>query len=68
MQVTAVEVDTLGKEVGKCTRQWTTNDEKNTNKHFQHFVTSSGKRRQTVNNEKKKEAEKRADEKEAIKF
>ena len=28
-RVTAGEVDTWGKELGKCTHQWTTNDEKN---------------------------------------
>ena len=28
-QVTAGEVDKLGKELGNCTHQWMTNDEKN---------------------------------------
>ena len=28
-RVTAGEVDKLGKEVGNCTHQWTTNDDKN---------------------------------------
>ena len=42
------------KELGKCIHQWTTNDEKNTKKHFRHLVSSSGKR-QTDNNKKKKE-------------
>ena len=27
-RVTAGEVDKLGKELGKCTRQWTTDDDK----------------------------------------
>ena len=54
-----------GKELGKCTHQRTTDDEKNTNERFRHSASSSGKRRQTDNNKKKKEAEKRTDEKEA---
>ena len=28
-QVTAGEVDKLGKELGNCTHKWTTNDDKN---------------------------------------
>ena len=28
-RVTAGEVDTLAKELGNCTHQWTTNDDKN---------------------------------------
>ena len=35
---------------------------------FQHWVSSSGKRRKTDNNKRKKEAEKRTDEKEATKL
>ena len=52
-----------GKEHGKCTHQWTTKDEKNTNERFRHLTSLSGKRRETDNNKKKKESEKRTDEK-----
>ena len=44
-----------------------TNDEKNTNERFPHLVSSLGKKRKTDNN-KKEEAEKRIDEKEATKL
>ena len=53
-RVTAGEVDTWGKELGKCTHQWTTNNEKNTNEHFRHLLSLSHKRRKTGNNKKKK--------------
>ena len=59
-------VDTRGKGLGKCTHQWTTNDEKNTNERFRHLVSSTGKSRKT--DKKTKEAEKRTDEKEATKL
>ena len=58
----------MRKELGKCSHQWTTNDEKNTNEHFRHLLSSSGKRRQTDNTKKKKDAEKRTDEKEGTKL
>ena len=63
-RVTAGEVDKLGKELGNCTHQWTTNDD---TKHTSAFDTksSSGKRRKIDNNRRKKEEEKRTDEKEA---
>ena len=67
-RVTAGEVDTSGKELGKCTHRRTTNDKKNTNERFRHLVSSSGRRRKTDNNKTKKEAEKRTDEKEATKL
>ena len=38
------------------------------NKRFRHLVSSSGQRRKTDSNRRKKEAEKRTDEKEATKL
>ena len=38
------------------------------NKRFRHFVSSSGQKRKTDNNRRKKDAEKRTDEKEATKL
>ena len=59
-RVTAGEVDKLGKELGNCTHQWTTNDDTNT----QALSTLSLHNR----HRRKKEAEKRTDEKEATKL
>ena len=42
-----------GKELGKCTHHWMTNDEKNTNECFRHLVSLASKRRKTDNNKKK---------------
>ena len=65
-RVTAGEVDTWEKELGQCTHQWTTNDEKNK----QAFSTLSVffRLKKKDNNKKKKEAEKRTDVKEATKL
>ena len=54
-------INLLGKELGNCIHQWTTNDDKT-------HKSSSGKRRKIDNNRRKKEAEKRTDEKEATKL
>ena len=54
-RVTTGEADTWGKELGKCTHQWTTNDEKNTNERFRQLVSSSGKRRKTATERSREE-------------
>ena len=64
--VTAGEVDTWGKEHGKCTHQWTRNDEKS--KQALSTLSVFVRLKKKDNNKKKKEAEKRTDEKEAIKL
>ena len=63
---TAGEVDTSGKELGKCTHQWTTNDEKKNknkkNERFRHLVSSSEKKkedRQQQKEERSREEDRR---------
>ena len=66
-RVTAGEVDKLGRELGKCTHQWTTNNDTNTQV-LSTLKSPSSKRRKIDNYRRKKEAEKRTDEKEATKL
>ena len=58
-RVAAGEVDKLGKELGNCTHQWTTNDDKN--KRFRHlvFFRLKKKDRQEQKEERSREEDRR---------
>ena len=58
----------LGKELGKCTYQWTTNDEKNKRALSTLSVFIREKKKDRQQKKKKREAEKRTDQKEATKL